>query len=331
MSRSFSPASATHIHHVDNVSPSVSRSSSHSSGGFNGAISAGLPKSASGSSNNNNGSNNSNPSSAPAHAFTPRSASSYEDYDYLCKLLVIGDSGCGKSSLLKRFSDDQWNPNYSSTIGVDFEVRSVDVITERGQTKVVKLQMWDTAGQERFRTITSSYYRGAHAVLIVFDVTNEESFQNVRKWLAELDQITANSVNRSGSSSSHQHGQNGNSSQFTRSAQVLLVANKSDLSRSRVVESHRIAALADELNLKFIESSAKLNTGVTESFQTIANAFVQQRMKEEHLLDKNGNIGGPGGKQVRHNFNGLRMDQNEDEDDEDKSALKKCLGSCSIM
>ncbi len=139
---------------------------------------------------------------------------SYDEFDYLAKVLLIGDSGCGKSALLTRFSDNEFHTGqlfafshaeqrqqlhsqlssvahsfslfasvlspffagYSSTIGVDFALRTIDCPTSNGGNKIVKLQMWDTAGQERFRTITSSYYRGAHAVLIVFDVTSESSF-----------------------------------------------------------------------------------------------------------------------------------------------------------
>lgn len=234
-----------------------------------------------------------------SYASKSSTANPYDHYDYLCKLLVIGDSGCGKSSLLKRFADDEFHIGYSSTIGVDFEVRTVDV----GQKKV-KMQMWDTAGQERFRTITSSYYRGAHAVLIVFDVTNEDSFRNVAKWIAELEAVHSNSAGVG-----------------SLNTQILLIANKVDLNKSRVVESHRIEELATELGVPFLETSAKLNTNVHAAFQTIAANFVRHRMTEE----KEGRyvIGGPGGKK---DVNGVSL-----EDGSGVSAWQRCMGACSIM
>ncbi|XP_031682943.1 ras-related protein Rab-35 isoform X2 [Oncorhynchus kisutch] len=106
-----------------------------------------------------------------------------KDYNHLFKLLIIGDSNVGKSSLLLRFADNSFSGSYITTIGVDFKIRTVDIDGER-----VKLQIWDTAGQERFRTITSTYYRNTHGVIIVYDVTNPESFVNVKRWLNEITQ-----------------------------------------------------------------------------------------------------------------------------------------------
>ena len=94
---------------------------------------------------------------------------------------LIGDSGVGKSCLLLRFADDTYTGTYISTIGVDFKIRTVEL-----EGKTIKLQIWDTAGQERFRTITSSYYRGAHGIIVVYDVTDMESFEAVKGWIPEV-------------------------------------------------------------------------------------------------------------------------------------------------
>lgn len=239
----------------------------------------------------NTGSNSSSGSARLNYAMP--NAAIYDSYDYLCKLLVIGDSGCGKSSLLKRFTDDEFQTGYSSTIGVDFEVRTIDV-----GAKKIKLQMWDTAGQERFRTITASYYRGSHAVLVVFDVTSEESFANVRRWLAEVSEAQKHST-------------------LPVQPQILLLANKCDLVRQRVVETHRVEELAQELGIPYLETSAKTNTNVAEAFQAIGSAFLRQRLQYEqkHGLIKEDQYGG-----------GVSI-----EDGGDEGRFKKCMGACAIM
>mmetsp|Transcript_35141 Transcript_35141/g.71640 ORF Transcript_35141/g.71640 Transcript_35141/m.71640 type:complete len:131 (+) Transcript_35141:108-500(+) len=108
------------------------------------------------------------------------------DYDHLFKLVLIGDSGVGKSCLLLRFADNAFTDSYISTIGVDFRFRTVKV-----EKHTVKLQIWDTAGQERFRTITSAYYRGADGIIMVYDVTNQESFNHVADWLTEVNRYAS--------------------------------------------------------------------------------------------------------------------------------------------
>jgi len=112
-------------------------------------------------------------------------------YDYLIKLLLIGDSGVGKSCLLLRYSDDSFTSSFITTIGIDFKIKSIII-----ETSKVKLQVWDTAGQERFRTITTAYYRGAMGILLVYDVTDENSFANVRNWMRQIDQNASANVNR---------------------------------------------------------------------------------------------------------------------------------------
>ena len=170
------------------------------------------------------------------------------EYDYLFKLLLIGDSGVGKSCLLLRFADDTYTESYISTIGVDFKIRTVEL-----DGKVVKLQIWDTAGQERFRTITSSYYRGAHGIIVVYDVTDQESFDNVKQWLSEIDRYASESVNK------------------------LLVGNKADLESQKVVDTATAKAFADEAGIPFLETSAKSATNVEQAFMAMA-AEIKARM-----------------------------------------------------
>jgi len=163
------------------------------------------------------------------------------EYDYLFKLLLIGDSGVGKSCLLLRFADHTYTESYISTIGVDFKIRTIDL-----DGKTIKLQIWDTAGQERFRTITSSYYRGAHGIIVVYDVTDAESFSNVKQWLNEIDRYASENVNK------------------------LLVGNKCDLKTKKVVDFETAKDFADKLNIQFLETSAKAATNVEKAFLTMA-------------------------------------------------------------
>jgi len=143
--------------------------------------------------------------------------------------------------LLLRFADDTYTESYISTIGVDFKIRSIEL-----EGKTVKLQIWDTAGQERFRTITSSYYRGAHGIIIVYDVTDKESFQNIQHWLQEIDKYANEGVMK------------------------LLVGNKSDLQSKKVVSYDEAKELADSLGIGFIETSAKNAHNVEQAFTKMA-------------------------------------------------------------
>lgn len=161
------------------------------------------------------------------------------EYDHLFKLLIIGDSGVGKSSLLLRFADNTFSGSYITTIGVDFKIRTIDVGGEQ-----VKLQIWDTAGQERFRTITSTYYRGTHGVIVVYDVQSAESFVNVKRWLHEIEQ-NCDSVNR------------------------ILVGNKDDCPDKKVVVTSDAQNFADQIKVTLFETSAKDNKNVEEMFSEI--------------------------------------------------------------
>ncbi|XP_073054751.1 ras-related protein RABE1c-like [Primulina eburnea] len=173
------------------------------------------------------------------------------DYDCLIKLLLIGDSGVGKSCLLLRFSDGSFTTSFITTIGIDFKIRTVELDGKR-----IKLQIWDTAGQERFRTITTAYYRGAMGILLVYDVTDESSFNNIRNWIRNIEQHASDNVNK------------------------ILVGNKADMDESkRAVPTSKGQALADEYGIQFFETSAKTNLNVEQVFFSIARD-IKQRLSD---------------------------------------------------
>ncbi|KAJ3444219.1 rab gtpase [Anaeramoeba flamelloides] len=169
-----------------------------------------------------------------------------QNYDYLIKLLMIGDSGVGKSSLLLRFAEDSFTPSFITTIGIDFKIRNVEM-----DGKKIKIQVWDTAGQERFRTITTAYYRGAMGILLVYDVTNEKSFLNVRNWIKNIETHASENVCK------------------------MLIANKADLTTERVVDDKRGEELANEYGIPFYATSAKTNMNVDESFLELTKVVKQ--------------------------------------------------------
>mmetsp|Transcript_27193 Transcript_27193/g.38302 ORF Transcript_27193/g.38302 Transcript_27193/m.38302 type:complete len:203 (+) Transcript_27193:83-691(+) len=173
-------------------------------------------------------------------------ATSGADHDYFFKILLIGDSGVGKSCLLLRFADDSWTETHISTIGVDFKIKTLNI-----DGKTVKLQIWDTAGQERFRTITRSYYRGAHGVMLAFDVTDGNSFQTVGKWIYDIKKYS------------------------TDTTPVILVGTKCDLQDQRVVDADTARKFAEKNDLKYIETSAKSGDGVQEAFLALCELIMK--------------------------------------------------------
>jgi len=202
------------------------------------------------------------------------------------KLLLIGNSSVGKSSLLLRFSDEQFLPEdeSSATIGVDFRVHKMEV-----KGKKVKLSIWDTAGQERFRTITSSYYRGAQGVILVYDVSNRESFEALPRWYSELETYVSDSVVK------------------------ILVGNKVDKEFSRQVPVAEAQQFAARMSTLFIETSAKTAVGVNEVFQEVVEKILETPELWEGGRSQNtagGRGGMPGGVQAV----GLRDDSGPKQD-----------------
>merc|ERR1712232_1046996 len=161
-------------------------------------------------------------------------------HDHLFKLLIIGDSGVGKSSILLRFCDDEFNDKQASTIGVDFKTKYMQV-----KGKKIKLAMWDTAGQERFRTLTASYYRGAQGVILVYDTTDRNTFEHVKYWQDEVRKYSTNP-----------------------DAILMLVSNKVDLPAQQVTRQEG-EEFAFANSMMFIETSAKTRQGIKQAFEEV--------------------------------------------------------------
>jgi Ras-related protein Rab-1A len=174
------------------------------------------------------------------------------EFDFMFKVLLIGDSGTGKSNLLLRYADDFYKADIGSTIGVDFKVRTRTI-----DEKVAKMTLWDTAGQERFRTITSSYYRGSHGIVVVYDVTDRESFSRVRLWMQEIVKYAGPHT------------------------QKLLVGNKVDLMSKRVVATDEGQMMADELEVHFLETSALNSHNVESAFDMLLQDMVANATEVE--------------------------------------------------
>ncbi|XP_033726380.1 ras-related protein Rab-8A [Ylistrum balloti] len=185
-------------------------------------------------------------------------------YDYLFKLLLIGDSGVGKTCVLFRFSEDAFNSTFISTIGIDFKIRTIEL-----DGKKIKLQIWDTAGQERFRTITTAYYRGAMGIMLVYDITNEKSFENIRNWIRNIEEHASQDVEK------------------------MILGNKCDMNDKRMVSKERGEQLAIEHGIKFMETSAKASINVEDAFFTLARdikAKMDKKLEASSAQNKGGGV-----------------------------------------
>uniref|UniRef100_A0A8C6TUX5 Ras-related protein Rab-13 n=1 Tax=Neogobius melanostomus TaxID=47308 RepID=A0A8C6TUX5_9GOBI len=173
-------------------------------------------------------------------------------YDFLYKLLLIGDSGVGKTCLIIRFAEDNFNSTYISTIGIDFKVKTIDV-----DGKKVKLQVWDTAGQERFKTITTAYYRGPWwGIILVYDITDEKSYENIQNWMKSIKENASAGVSQ------------------------MLLGNKCDIEAKRKVPKETGEKLANDHGIRFFETSAKSSINVDESFLALASDILQRSSKK---------------------------------------------------
>ena len=180
-------------------------------------------------------------------------------FDMIFKLVLIGDSSVGKTNILSKYLNDEFDQNSKPTIGVEFATKNFEI-----ENNIVKTQIWDTAGQERYRAITSSYYKGAKGCLLVYDITRKESFENIDKWISDLK--SAGNENMS----------------------IILVGNKSDLENERKVTKEEAEEKAKLYNLAFMETSALNGTNIGKAFDELINEVYKNNHqffeKEVNLL-----------------------------------------------
>ncbi|XP_071098780.1 ras-related protein Rab-8B-like isoform X2 [Haliotis cracherodii] len=183
-------------------------------------------------------------------------------FDNLYKILLIGDSDVGKVELMLHFAKDDDTPT-----GIDFKIRTIEL-----DGKKIKLQIWDTAGQERFRTITTAYYRGAMGIMLVYDITNEKSFENIRNWIRNIEEHASKDVEK------------------------MILGNKCDMNDRRQVSKEKGEQLAVEHGIKFMETSAKASNNVEEAFFTLARDI---KLKMDRKSDASGQSSRGGGYQLK--------------------------------
>lgn len=169
------------------------------------------------------------------------------------KILILGDSKVGKSCFLTRYADKTFQEDYLSTIGMDYKIKNYEL--ENGD--IIKLYIWDTAGQDRFRSITSNYYKGADGIILIYDITKQETFNNVRNWITSIKEEAPAKV------------------------VLILVGNKVDDEKNRAVPQSEGEKIADEYNLPFLECSAKSDINVTETFDVLVKKIVEINPKNK--------------------------------------------------
>ncbi|XP_040053230.1 ras-related protein Rab-27A [Gasterosteus aculeatus] len=187
------------------------------------------------------------------------------DYDYLIKFLALGDSGVGKTSFLYQYTDNNFNSKFITTVGIDFRekrvvYKSTNPDGSSGRAQKIHMQLWDTAGQERFRSLTTAFFRDAMGFLLLFDLTNEQSFLNVRNWMSQL-QIHA----------------------YCESPDVILCGNKCDLSDQRAVREEEARELAEKYGVPYFETSAANGQNVNQAVDVLLD-LIMKRM--ERCVDK---------------------------------------------
>ena len=178
-----------------------------------------------------------------------------ESYDLIFKLVLIGDSGVGKTNILSRYISNEFSLASQPTVGVEFGSKII-----KKQDKSIKLQIWDTAGQERYKSITNAYYKGSKGAFVVYDISRKSTFENVDKWIDELKENATEDVH------------------------IMLVGNKTDLEDKREVQTEEVAKKAEQYKVAFCETSALKGKNIEKAFDTLVEEItkiaVSQRLVE---------------------------------------------------
>lgn len=180
------------------------------------------------------------------------------------KTIILGDSGVGKTSIANRFVLDQFNTITHLTIGASYSSKTINI-----NNKLYKYYIWDTAGQEKYRSLAPMYYRNAHIAILVYDITNKESFLSIDRWIDELNKFANNNII------------------------IIIIGNKSDLNHKRQISTKKVKNFADEKNIYFIETSAKNNNNIIELFNHISTLISNNNIHELEeiiLIDKKNNM-----------------------------------------
>ena len=178
--------------------------------------------------------------------------------ELLYKILLLGDSSVGKTCFLMRYADNTFQEIHMSTIGLDYKLKNVQL----DDGKIVKIQIWDTAGQDRFRSITKNYYKGAHGIILIYDVTSRKTFENIKNWVKQIKEEVSDKVT------------------------IILVGNKIDDETNRKVSTEEGEAMAKEVNLEFFETSAKSGTNIDSTFNELVKKTVEKYNKTDEKGDR---------------------------------------------
>ena len=173
--------------------------------------------------------------------------------DIYLKILLIGDTSVGKTSILCKYIDDEFSDAYLSTIGIEFKIKSLII-----NGKKVLLRIWDTSGQERYRSITQNFYRNANGILFIFDITKKETFDNIKIWLTDSENCEDNKVAK------------------------MLIGNKIDLENKRKIDNETIKKFAEKKEMKYFEASAKEGINIDNIFRELAELILFNKSKEEN-------------------------------------------------